>query len=484
MPNFSDHEMLAIKITERTMSTLSIIGSIFIITTFLKWHYFRKPINRLVFYASFGNLTVNAATFMGTSAIPSNSRHLTPVCEFQGILIQWWHRFMAADSLWVFSMALNVQLVFFRGYTSAKLRHLEKWYFISAYGIPGITAIVYIFMDHLSNTRTIGPATLWCWVSADVDWMRIAFFYAPIWFVIICTLGIYMVTGLKIFRKGSELHSLSKRVAADRAPENILQSQPTSTDLTIKVETTMETHFESHDLQEVAAPTSRCGSHSSFGSTRQLSGPSLSTAIEPPSAAAHSECFAGSSRDIEAQSGYRATAFATDRLDTDIDPSRSMSITNSAIKRPHNRVKASGAAWGYFKVALLMFLALVCVWVPSTVNRLQQFIDKEKNPKFSLNLASALVLPLQGFWNSMIYISTTWPECKRATAEILEVFAGYRRNGWTVDCSRGECRGEPLEFGAEIPLGDMGNTKSPRPHRSRDTTKDRDLLAVNVAPPT
>jgi hypothetical protein len=166
--SFNKHEM-AITVSQRVMSILSIIGSIFIITTFLKWHYFRKPINRLVFYASFGNVTVNIATFIGTAAIGTDPSAL---CEFQGILIQWYvctssiehvahtPRFMLADSLWVFSMALNVQLVFFRGYNSTQLRHLEKWYLLFAYGLPGIVALTYIFLDHVSHIKIIGKATV------------------------------------------------------------------------------------------------------------------------------------------------------------------------------------------------------------------------------------------------------------------------------------------------------------------------------------
>jgi sugar/nucleoside kinase (ribokinase family) len=72
-----------------------------------------------------------------------------------------------------------------------------------------------------------------------------------------------------------------------------------------------------------------------------------------------------------------------------------------------------------------MFAALFIVWVPSTVNRLQSFISAD-SPIFGLNLASALVLPLQGFWNMMVYISTTWPECKRATREILDSIAAAK----------------------------------------------------------
>ena len=83
-------QLLAIQVSERTMSVLSILGSLFIITTFVRWHYFRKPINRLVFYASFGNILANVATLIATSAIPSDPSHLSSLCEFQGVLIQWY----------------------------------------------------------------------------------------------------------------------------------------------------------------------------------------------------------------------------------------------------------------------------------------------------------------------------------------------------------------------------------------------------------
>lgn len=187
--------MLAVQVSERTMSVLSIFGSLFIISTFLKWHYFRKPINRLVFYASFGNILTNVATLISISAMPGYDAGYQSLCELQGILIQWWdtsklsgnhaksHRFMMADTLWVFSMALNVMLVFFRGYNSRQLLRLEKWYMLFSYGCPGVIAITYVIMNHVGPHRgkVIGPAAIWCWVGKDMEWMRLAFFYAPIW---------------------------------------------------------------------------------------------------------------------------------------------------------------------------------------------------------------------------------------------------------------------------------------------------------------
>ncbi|KAF2641665.1 hypothetical protein P280DRAFT_282059 [Massarina eburnea CBS 473.64] len=468
---FSERQMMAIQVSERIMSVLSILGSIFIIGTFSRWHYFRKPINRLVFYASFGNVTVNVATLIGTDAISNTPGKFHALCEFQGIIIQW---FMAADSLWVFSMALNVQLVFFRGYNSAQLRHLEKWYLLCAYGVPGIVALSYIFIDHFSDINIIGPATLWCWVSPNVDWMRIAFFYGPVWAVIFSTMTIYVITGWSIFRKGSELHSLSKKVAADQDFNNIPHSPQNSTDLkTIKVETTMEVETSRpHDRWdlEAASPTSRNASRSSFGSTKQLS-----SSMESP-APAHTGRFPCAPRVKETPSGYRAIAFATKRTkEVDTDPNRSLSITNNNPVRRRNGTKVNAAALGYFKVAFLMFAALVCVWVPSTANRLQQFISKD-HAIFGLNLASALVLPLQGFWNSMIYISTTWPECKRAVAEILNSISRHK------DEEQSRQDTSP-EANYSIPLGTVkSSTLVSQQHLPSNTSSVEDIRPVHIAP--
>jgi hypothetical protein len=78
-------------------------------------------------------------------------------------------------------MATNVFLVFWRGYDAQQLRHLEKWYLLLAYGMPAIPPLVYVILDHTRSTRILGPATIWCWVAKEVDWMRIAFFYGPVW---------------------------------------------------------------------------------------------------------------------------------------------------------------------------------------------------------------------------------------------------------------------------------------------------------------
>lgn len=74
-----------INMIERICSVPSVIGCVFIITTFCLSERFQKPINRLAFFATFGNLATNVATLMGRDYV------LNPTgagCQMQGFLIQ------------------------------------------------------------------------------------------------------------------------------------------------------------------------------------------------------------------------------------------------------------------------------------------------------------------------------------------------------------------------------------------------------------
>ena len=80
--------MYAVEVTERVGSVFSLLGTVFIITTFLSNQSFHKPINRLVFFAAWGNIMSSVATLISTSGIHLGSRG--PLCQFQAFLIQWY----------------------------------------------------------------------------------------------------------------------------------------------------------------------------------------------------------------------------------------------------------------------------------------------------------------------------------------------------------------------------------------------------------
>lgn len=89
--------------------------------------------------------------------------------------------------------------------------------------------------------------------------------------------------------------------------------------------------------------------------------------------------------------------------------------TSSKVRRNRRKLavyEANNAAWSYAKCALLFFTALLITWIPSTANRVYSVVNQNQ-VSLGLEYASAFVLPLQGFWNGLIYIFTTRKACKK-----------------------------------------------------------------------
>jgi hypothetical protein len=84
-PGLSGSQIDVVSVLERATSVFSLLGSMVVITTFTFSRAFHKPINRLVFYASFGNLMTNVATLMGRSFVDNIDQ---AGCQFQAFLIQ------------------------------------------------------------------------------------------------------------------------------------------------------------------------------------------------------------------------------------------------------------------------------------------------------------------------------------------------------------------------------------------------------------
>jgi hypothetical protein len=85
--HFSWQQMAAISITERVCSAISVAASCIIIVTFLGSRNFRRPINRLVFYATFGNVMANIGTLISESGVDHGAD--SALCQFQAFMIQW-----------------------------------------------------------------------------------------------------------------------------------------------------------------------------------------------------------------------------------------------------------------------------------------------------------------------------------------------------------------------------------------------------------
>lgn len=79
-------ETQALVITERVNSIISLVGIAFILLSYLLTPYFSKPINRLVFFATWGNLGSHIASLI--SGAGPDAGDAAPLCQFQAFLVQ------------------------------------------------------------------------------------------------------------------------------------------------------------------------------------------------------------------------------------------------------------------------------------------------------------------------------------------------------------------------------------------------------------
>lgn len=92
-------ELAILQTTARVSSVFSLLGAGFIILTFTLSQAFHKPINRLAFFAAFGNILTNVATLIARDGIDIMEQgNGESLCKMQGMFIQW---FMPADALFV-----------------------------------------------------------------------------------------------------------------------------------------------------------------------------------------------------------------------------------------------------------------------------------------------------------------------------------------------------------------------------------------------
>ncbi|KAI0201030.1 hypothetical protein F4808DRAFT_426367 [Astrocystis sublimbata] len=367
----------AITIIERIGSVLSLIGCLFIIITYLGSSAFRKPINRLIFYASFGNIVVNVGTLIARAYVDQQD---SAGCQLQAFLIQ---QFLPSDALWALAMAFNVYLTFYWKFDAQKLRKIEKWYLLICYGLPLPPALAYIFISTKKRGRIYGDAILWCWVDTKWDILRIATFYGPIWIILAGTIFIYIRAGGEIYRKRRQLRKLDSSSAAGGTDVEMFKFEEAYPMKTTEISVTSET---------LAPPT--------------------------PDADPGRESESRPSHDPKPSAAYSITISSEQEpRPAARNPHASMMPPQAKSSRRRNH-DLNSAAWAYTKCSILFFTALAVTWLPSSANRVYSVVHSGDSV-LVLEILAAVVLPLQGFWNAVIYAVTSWAAVKLFVSEML-----------------------------------------------------------------
>lgn len=231
-----------------------------------------------------------------------------------------------------------------------------------------------------------------------MDWkfLHIATFYGPVWVVIAVTFFIYGWAGKEIFAKRRELRNFAS-AANTEAGFPVIQNPFISPFVSVKT-TEIRITTELANLHGRNPSTSSALAHENG---RIVSGQgfdpysvTIGAGPTPIITSPNSSTFARSSG--TGRGGHDQTA--------------------AQLKAA---MEANKAAFSYCKCALLFFVSMLITWVPSSINRVYNFAHPDA-VSFPLFYASAFVLPLQGFWNAVIYTATSLPACRALCAQIVD----------------------------------------------------------------
>ncbi|KAL8791871.1 MAG: hypothetical protein Q9195_005533 [Heterodermia aff. obscurata] len=375
-----DTPMPALETIERIASSFSLVGTLIIFVTFASSSDFRKPINRLIFYASWGNTLCSIASMISQSGIRDGQA--SPLCQFQAFLIQ---MFVPADAFWNLAMAINVYLTLFKKYNAQQLKAVEWKYHLACYGVPFVMALSLLFVETHAKGKVYGPAVsikahppppqLWCWISPPWDYLRLALCYAPAWIAILAALTIYVIAGHSLLQKRQQLRAFN-------TPSNL-------------------NPFDSFKMTDVQVVSEALAVPSDPQRETRSSQRSTTTTYEP---------------------------YSVNIMSSPMTPRPSAPLVSMQGRKNRAAMEANSAVWGYTKVALLFFVSLLVTWVPSSINRVYALVHPNHVPK-SYEYAAGIVLSLMGFWNSVIYIATSRAAC---AALVRRVFGKGRGKGEEV----------------------------------------------------
>lgn len=170
--------------------------------------------------------------------------------------------------------------------------------------------------------------------------------------------------------------------------------------------------------------------------------------------------------DIEATSGDRKHSYALGQSKTvhhqSINIFRRMSDSTrrfGAKLRHMDPIKLA-----YLRTSFVFAISILVTWTPSSINRVYTLIYPDK-ASYGLNIAAAVVLPLQGVWNAVIYFTTSWKifrEEMESTRVGKKLFQWLRLNSISIGSDgNGGTRqsGGSLALGSSAPRSEMGRSR-------------------------
>lgn len=179
--DFSEEEDYTIEVVSIFFSTISFLGSTFIVVMYLRHPELRSFIFQIVVWISASDMIYSLANALGN---PSDG---TDACYAQAVMIQF---FGLSSMLWTVAIAFTVDQVYLKGKSLDDATQLKKNFHLFVW--PASTLLTIL----PATTGNYGSATGWCWIDVkhNADWgttWRFLCFYVPLWAVAVYNLTVY-----------------------------------------------------------------------------------------------------------------------------------------------------------------------------------------------------------------------------------------------------------------------------------------------------
>ncbi|KAI1333207.1 hypothetical protein F5Y16DRAFT_407154 [Xylariaceae sp. FL0255] len=405
---------------ERLGAAFSLVGVILVFLAFATFKRLRTVPNTFIVFASFSNLGASIACLIGYSGILEGSN--SPLCQAQGFLFE---LFMQSDPWWSFAMAVNVFMVFF--FSASPQSFLKYWYayFLVCYGLPFIPALWLLIARNGDGSKVYGNATIWCWIDSKQSGLRIYTYYLPVWVCIALSTVVYISVGYYVFQQRNQLRNMSlSNPPCD--PQGTRDSG--EKDLFTNAAVMGRTNRDVVQVTTINMATEEASGMAHTGSATPrdwFDGPS--------------ESRLGSSSHDGIPS---ASPFATTVTRITADPLPPKENIWQRLCGGFNRwcIKFSHldpVKLAYLRTSFIFAISVLITWAPSSINRVHDLVEPGHSD-FGLNLASAIVLPLQGVWNTVIFFSTGWKSLREELRATVNSFRGIPRGQTIADAVRTE----------------------------------------------
>ncbi|KAL2757318.1 hypothetical protein ACRALDRAFT_2098998 [Sodiomyces alcalophilus JCM 7366] len=396
------HQIDVLIALERTGASLSLIGITCIFLVYGVSKKVRTIPNLFILFASIANIGASIACLIGHDGILKGEESV--LCQAQSFLLE---MFMQSDPWWSLAMAVNVFLVFFCGANPSAFRSYLWLYCIICFGGPFIPAIV-LLVARPGGRPMYGDATLWCWIKHDWSALRIYTYYLPIWICIFLSGVIYFSVGYHVFHHRNQLRNLTFSLYGrdGKRRKNVSFSEETR-DSGEKVGPERSEDWHVTAVTEVKITT--------VIPYPTPPTPPRSPTVPAPAVLHPANCpnppSWHSNDDIE-EAPLPAAAGHGSRFETMISshPPPKPSLVQrvrSAIRHFNARLRGlDPVKLAYLRTSFIFAISILITWTPSSINRINDLANPN-HVSYGLNVATAIVLPLQGIWNSVIFFMTS-----------------------------------------------------------------------------